>query len=167
MTNKPLPPLSLLQEYLSYDGATGILLWNKKFGKISPGMKAGHTDARGYSQLRFYGRLLYVHRVCYYLFHQVDPWKLNIDHINGDKGDNRAANLRVGTQSQNLCNTGARKHSKSGIKGVSWCKASNKWLAQIQFKNKKEIIGRFDSVEAATSAVISRRKSLHLQFAKQ
>jgi len=72
-----------------------------------------------------------------------------IDHINGNKLDNRKSNLRVATKSQNAANSRKRKGS-SKFKGVYWDKSKNKWKAAIGFKNKRITIGRFSSeLEAA------------------
>lgn len=166
MKNKKLPPLAVIQDNFSYDADTGVVSWRKDHGKMKCGAIAGSEDERGYRQIRLHGRMLYAHRIAYFLHTGVDPSFLNIDHKNGNRSDNKFSNLRVGTQSENLCNAKGHRDSGSGIKGVSWCKSSGKWLAQIQFKKKKEYIGRFSNMADASSAVAKRRDELHQKFAR-
>ena len=75
---------------------------------------------------------------------------MQVDHINGDKLDNRRCNLRICTQSQNLANmisvTGTSKY-----KGVYWSSTQKKWVAQIVLDKKAKYLGCFDSEEAAAS----------------
>lgn len=73
-----------------------------------------------------------------------------IDHINGDKLDNRKCNLRFCTPQQNNMNRGIQKNNTSGYKGVSWNKEKNKWQSYFIFNNRKKHLGYFsDKVEAA------------------
>ncbi len=74
------------------------------------------------------------------------------DHINGNTLDNRRANLRLATYSQNLRNQKRARHNTSGYKGVGWHKASGKWRAYIQFNGKHISLGYFDTPESAYEA---------------
>lgn len=72
------------------------------------------------------------------------PEGFEVDHINGDKLDNRKQNLRVCTRAQNQANVGVTSRNKSGFKGVSFDRG--KWVA----RTKGVHLGRFtDPVEAA------------------
>lgn len=75
--------------------------------------------------------------------------KLEIDHYNGVKLDNRKANLRIATKSQNQMNTFIPKRNTSGFKGVSWDKSNNKWLASICINGKSKTLGRFTDLDKA------------------
>ena len=75
------------------------------------------------------------------------------DHINGNGLDNRKANLRPATISQDLCNRPKRKaNTRSKYKGLEWDKASRKWKARIQFEGRKFYLGSFDSETAAANS---------------
>lgn len=78
------------------------------------------------------------------------PSGFDVDHINGNKLDNRRANLRICSRHENTFNQGLRSNNNSGYKGVSWRKQERKWIAQIQANGKRKTIGYFDSaIEAA------------------
>lgn len=86
-----------------------------------------------------------------------------IDHVNGDKLDNRRANLRVVSVSQNGLNRhrANRNNKLSSVPGVSWCKANGKWRVQIRRTGKDHFGGYFEShSEAVESAIRLRRRLL-------
>ncbi len=73
-----------------------------------------------------------------------------IDHINGDRLDNRRCNLRICTSDQNRQNKSRYKNNTSGYKGVLFHKPMRKWLAQIKVNNQVINLGYFaESIEAA------------------
>lgn len=75
-----------------------------------------------------------------------------VDHINGNKLDNRKANLRKCDQSGNLANTSMPRTNTTGFKGVSWDKARGKFVAQIKVRGKHIHLGRFADKTAAARA---------------
>lgn len=89
-----------------------------------------------------------------------------VDHINGDKLDNRRSNLRICTNAQNLMNRGFNKNNKSGYKGVSFQKSANKWEAKIMVDKRSYYLGLFMTKEAAAKAYNIAAKKLHGEFAK-
>lgn len=91
---------------------------------------------------------------------------INVDHINGDKLDNRKENLRVCTQAQNIANSKINKSNKSGYKGVYWNKERHKWSTQIKFNRKSMHIGHFVDLEDAAHAYDTKARELFGEFAK-
>jgi hypothetical protein len=88
-----------------------------------------------------------------------DPKGLVIDHINHDTLNNTKNNLRCVTSFENMRNRkGASKHSKSGIRGVTWDKQRKKWRSTIQLKNNYIDLGFFDDIKRAEQVVVSARK---------
>ncbi|HNC23501.1 MAG TPA: HNH endonuclease signature motif containing protein [Opitutaceae bacterium] len=105
-----------LRECFEYDPETGMLTWRDRprshfrapnayatFRNNFADKPAGSLAPHGYVTVRLNRKLLYAHRIAWVLMTGVWPL-VNIDHVNGDKADNRWANLRLATQSQNMTN---------------------------------------------------------------
>lgn len=91
------------------------------------------------------GYVIYMHRAIM----QPPPW-LCVDHINGNKLDNRRNNLRIVTHAENMINWDNNKGITSKYRGVSWDNSRQKWKTQIHFKGEHVFIKRFDTeIEAA------------------
>lgn len=93
------------------------------------------------------------------------PSALEVDHINGDGLDNRRANLRVATRQQNNYNQRIGKANSSGFKGVSFCKQTGRWKAQINFEGRNINLGRFDLPEIAAREYDRAARLIHKEFA--
>ncbi len=107
------------------------------------------------------GTLVYLHQEI------IDvPKGMLIDHINHDGMDNRCANLRAATHSQNICHRRKRSDAKtSKYKGVSWRKDNHKWVARITFEKKGIHLGCFkNEIDAAREYDDAARK-FHKEFA--
>jgi hypothetical protein len=102
-------------ERLTYDPATGVFAWRS--GSRAPRGFAGTPTRQGYIQIQLMGKLYLAHRLAWLMTHGEWPPE-DIDHINGDKADNRIANLRQASRSQNLANTRLRRDNRVGVKGV-------------------------------------------------
>ena len=90
-----------------------------------------------------------------------------IDHIDGDTWNNRKSNLRVCSNSENLCNRGLASNNKSGYKGVYWRKHRQKWEAEIGKDRVQYHLGFYDDIVEAAKAYDAKARELHKEFAYQ
>lgn len=73
-----------------------------------------------------------------------------VDHINGDKLDNRRENLRVCLQAHNTANQKPQQNRTSEYKGVTRDVSRGLWRAQIKYRGKVKFLGRYsDECDAA------------------
>ncbi len=93
------------------------------------------------------------------------PNKL-IDHIDGDPSNNRFANLRMATFSQNSANSRVHSINASGRKGVFWHKQCGKWMASITIFGKQKHLGLFDEIEDAANAYDRAARDAFGEFAR-
>jgi hypothetical protein len=149
---KKLPEISILKERLSYDPETGVFTWNPGVGGMGArfsGKQAGSMDPmQGYVKIGVLGSFYKAHRLAWLYVTGSEPTG-EIDHINGNKCDNRIANLRDCKKSDNGKNTGLSKRNKSGFRGVTKHTGREKWIASIAINGKNKHLGVFDSPEEA------------------
>ena len=91
---------------------------------------------------------------------------MEIDHINGEKYDNRISNLRLATISENRRNKSMQCNNTSGFPGVYWNKAANKWNAYLSVANKDIHLGSFTDKADAIAARIAGEDLYHGEFAQ-
>lgn len=149
-----------LKSILNYNKKTGIFIWKKPFGyKMKQGDTAG-SNSHGYIGIRISKKLYSAHRLAWIYVYGKSP-KYDIDHINGNKKDNRISNLRDITHLENSYNTlKPHKNSKHGIVGITWDK--NKWLVRIRTKLGRLTIGRYVKKEDAGNAYLEAKRKYHL-----
>ena len=95
------------------------------------------------------------------------PSGLLVDHINTDSLDNRRANLRLATHSQNSCNSRRDKsNTYSRFRGVSFSKRKQKWFAAIRADGKKIWLGYFDNEIDAAHAYDNAARQYHGEFSR-
>jgi hypothetical protein len=106
-------------------------------------------------------KLVYLHREI-----MNAPEGLLVDHINSDTLDNRRANLRLATHSQNSCNRPKKSNTSSRFIGVSFLKSRKRWRAAIRHHGKRIFLGYFDSEIEAGKAYDEAAKKYHGEFAR-
>ena len=150
-----------IREILDYNASTGVFTWKKRTAKcVHIGDVAGCLEKRiGYMSIGISGDVFKSHRLAWLYVHGSWPEGL-IDHINGQKADNRIDNLRVvdaGGNSQNVRRP--NKRNKSGFIGV--IAYQGKWRANITVNNKTRRIGDFNTPEEAHKAYLDAKRILH------
>lgn len=136
-----------VRKVLRYESETGMFYHRSGGNGVSAGSVAGSLHNKGYIRIGVGGKQYFAHRLAWLYFYGEWP-SSHIDHINQDKTDNRIANLRLATDSQNQANIFGR--SSSGAKGV--CAEGSRWKAQIMRGGKKLHLGTFDTPEEAHKA---------------
>lgn len=139
-----------LKEILYYDPETGIFTWLMSRGNVKSGVIAGCIITQRYRQIMISCKRYPAHRLAFLFMTGEIPEE--VDHINGERADNRWINLRACIHRQNCGNQKQRKDNTSGFKGVHLYRPSNKWLASIGHKGKRIHLGLFVTAEAAAEA---------------
>lgn len=171
MAIKPLPEQSALLQLLSYEPETGELFWKpratgtfpsersaKRWNTIYAGQEAfTGVHVTGYREGRIHSERYKAHRVIWKMVFGEDPSE--IDHVNGDRADNRLANLREVDRTGNARNRAIHTSNTSGVIGVMWHKATGKWLAKIGVGYSSRHLILSDSFDEAVAA----RKAAEVQ----
>jgi len=162
-----VPAEQSIKEVLTYNPLTGKLFWKMRVGARGfPGQEAGHFDSHhGYMNVQVKGRGYRSHRVAWLLYYGDWP-EGQIDHINGNKVDNRIVNLRDVTQRQNLFNKPPYTKTTSRFKGVSYRADNNTWRAVIQRDGKSVSIGHFLCEREAALAYNYKAENLFGPYAR-
>lgn len=154
-----------LRELMSYSPDTGLLVWRwrdesyfkgkvgqrDRWNKMYAGtlaLNAVHKD--GYRHGHVLTRALLAHRVAWAI--QTGAWPIGqIDHINGERSDNRFVNIRSVTAQENARNQKVRSRNTSGVMGVKTYRPGM-WRAAIEVDGKRKHLGVFDNFEDAVNA---------------
>jgi len=150
---KKLPPIEELKRLFHYDPESGVLTWKiRTANRVRVGDEAGSLLNTGYKKVQTCRNSFQVHRICYAIYHGVDPCPMQIDHINHDRTDNRIDNLRLVTRQENNRNKSKQSNNTSGVSGVFWEKKRNKWRATVWLNGKFEHVGYFANKADAIAA---------------
>ncbi len=152
-----------LRDLLSYDADTGHFVWKVTVAQgVKAGRVAGSTSVWGYRTIQVLGRSYRAHRLAWLYVYGEWP-SAYIDHINGNRSDNRIANLRDVPRNVNAQNQRRpQKNNKCGLLGVSWHSQARKWVAQIQRPSGgKKCLGLFETPEAAHEAYLATKRQMH------
>lgn len=143
-----------LKEALQYERETGLFRWCSTTRATKAGEVAGSIRVLGYRSIMIDGISYYAHRLAWFLEHGEWP-KHHVDHINGDRADNRIENLRDVTVSQNSHNTSKLgPRNTTGFRGVA--KYRDKFIAQMNIDGFAEAISMHDTPEEAAEAYKKR-----------
>jgi len=147
-------------KFINYDKDTGKIFWIKRrssFFKTEHSCKSWNTrysgkeittiDGKGYRVLSILGKRYLAHRLAW--LYVKGEWPNVIDHINGDRLDNRFANLRNVTNQQNHMNCKMAVNNTSGATGVYKNKVRNIWCAQMKFNGVTYHLGSSRNFEDA------------------
>ena len=152
-----------LMNILRYDPQSGDFIWLENRGRSGKkGDRAGTITRDGYVRIRSSGVNMLAHRLAWLFVYGSWP-KLCIDHIDGDRSNNRIANLRdvsLGVNQQN------RRHAMpnnktSGLLGVSFQSNRGLWVASIGVNGKRKHLGRFSSPQDAYLAYLTAKRQFH------
>lgn len=150
-----------LRELVHYDPESGAFTWLNvsKFGTAKVGAIAGSRHAQGYRQINFRREVYLCHRLAWLYVHGEWP-SACIDHINGDKADNRLANLRSVTSTINAQNVRrAQVNNSLGLLGVS--RDKKKFSARLLADGLRVHVGSFDTPAEAHAAYLTAKRQLH------
>jgi hypothetical protein len=119
-------------------------------------------DGGGYGLLKVSRRMVKAHRFSYELHIGAIPPGMVVDHMCHVRECVNPAHLQAVTHKQNAENFAKEySNSRSGVRGVSWHKASNSWRAQVRHGDTVHHLGTFPTVEEAEAAAIAGRNSFH------
>lgn len=166
-TKLPLPAWQM-RELLRYNATTGELFWldrgpelfdhpdadalaRRWNAQFSGKLALNHLGAEGYRSGTVLRTKVKAHRAAWALYYGLWPSGV-IDHINGDRSDNRIINLRDTTHVGNGRNAARSIANSSGYTGVSWCAQQGRWKVQLREDGKKKTVGRFKVLADAVAA---------------
>lgn len=158
----------MLLSLFSYHSETGEIRWRavRPYAhQISVGCLAGTVSRNGYLVIGLDRKYFGAHRIIWKMMTGSDPDD-QIDHINGNRLDNRWSNLRAANNGQNRWNTKIAKNNTSGIKGVCFDKARDRWVASIAAGGSNKKLGRFKSKQEAIAARRLAETAMHGEFAR-
>lgn len=166
--NDPSITQALVIQRFDYSPETGEFRYRDNFSaKARKGKIAGNRPGNGpYLYIGIGYKRYAAHRLAW--LYMTGAWPVGeIDHINGDTGDNRFANLRDATPSQNQYNQKIPKNNKSGVKGLFWIERLKKWRACVAATTQNGFngyLGIYSSRDDAIAAIKAGRRLLHGEF---
>jgi len=154
-----------LRELLDYKSETGEFRWKITRSTGEVGAVAGCLRKNSYRLIGIDQRVYLAHRLAW--LYVTGQWPVaDIDHIDGQRDNNAFHNLREATRTQNNANSRLPVTNKSGLKGASWDRWTQKWVARIQVAGKGLNLGRFDTAEAAHAAYVAAAEKYFGTFAR-
>ena len=172
----------ITQKYLKaifqYDPDTGVFTWRQRpldhfknshrhniWNTKHAGAIAGSLTPVGYWRITINNKSYKAHRLAWLYTYGKWP-KGQIDHMDGNKLNNRIDNLRRASNAENNRNVGLKKSNNSGYKGVSWSKREEKWQVFIGVNGKNKNLGYYTDPQEASEAYIQAARIYHGKFAR-
>jgi hypothetical protein len=154
-----------LRDVLAYDPDTGVFTWlvDPPRGAKRAGSVAGIVLTTGYRQIKVDGRKHLAHRLAFLHVHGRWP-EGDLDHSDGNRANNAAANLREATETENQGNMRRPSSNSSGFKGVSLTRWG--WRAGIKKHGRSYNLGTFKTPEEAHAAYVNAASRLFGEFAR-
>jgi hypothetical protein len=142
-----------------FEKESGLKWRERRGGRANAGSWAGCVKEEGVcGKLKRYwlvsidSKKYRVSRIIYFMSYGIDPYPMEVDHINRNSLDNTINNLRIGDNALQGQNQGIRSDNKSGVKGVSWHKQTSKWRAYIKVDDKQKYLGLYTTLKEAAEA---------------
>ena len=153
-----------LVRLLDYEPNTGLFRWKTKISrKAVVGELAGCHRADGYVVIKLNGTRYRAHRLAW--LYMTGQWPTEfVDHRDGDRSNNRWANLRLANRSENMWNMVGHSDSRTGLKGVT--RDDRRWIAQIAANGSSHWLGSFKTAADAQSAYAAAAIRYHRDFAR-
>ena len=153
-------------EIVTYKDYTEVILYNRKNEEVARAIidledverVSKHKwalNSYGYVITNINRKTVYLHR-----FLLEYEGRMDIDHENGNKLDNRKSNLRIVTHDKNMLNRSKHSNNTSGKTGIYFDKANNKWKAYITINGKRIHLGLFNDFEQAKKV----RKEAEIEY---
>ncbi|QIG68228.1 HNH endonuclease protein [Rhizobium phage RHph_Y1_10] len=159
---KPIQREAILAVF-DYDAENGLLFWKERsddafsdsryartWNTRLAGKRAGHIAKSGYAKVKINDSVFAVHRLIWTI--ETGEIADCIDHINGNRSDNRFINLRNVSKEENSKNAALSRRNTSGCSGVSFQSTLGLWEAYIWSNGKPVYLGRFSEKEKAIEA---------------
>lgn len=159
-------PLHALKGRLAYDAETGVFTALVSGGRKAAGTEAGYVNNQGYRLIWLHGHYYLAHRLAWY--YSTGTWPVGeIDHINGNPSDNRIANLRLATRSQNVANAKVNPLNTTGFRGVCRvprARGGDRFQAAIRVNGRAVYLGTFTTPEEAHKAYLYEAEKVYGAF---
>lgn len=146
---------------LAYDQVTGLLTWKvTNSNRAKAGTVTGAVNSVGYLHVCLHYKSYKAHHLAWLL--STGSWPAQqLDHINGNRADNRLDNLRECTVAENHQNKAKYRSNSSGVTGVGWYRPAKKWRAHIVLAGKQIHLGLFETIEEAAAAREKAKQRYH------
>jgi len=162
-----LPPITRC-DMLTFEKVNSVfeyrdgLIYKKLKSGVVSSRSSGTATSNGYAKVGIDGKSYLVHRVIYLMQHKFLPDF--IDHIDNNPLNNKIENLRACSRGQNKMNARKHKSNRSGHKGVSFHKKSQKWIVEVQVNKVRKYLGIYSDFDLACLVSDEARNLYHKEF---